>query len=119
LLRGRSSPHSALPHACIHVDCRASFDSTVRLWDPATTRCRHTLAKHSATVYALGWSPSGDFVASGAGDRSVHVWSAKDGGLVRSFTAPSGVFDVAFNSTGDVLAVCCANGAVALVDLRL
>lgn len=106
-------------HRCSCVLCSASFDSTVKLWDPATEKERFTLARHTAMVYALAFSPNGQYVASGSGDRAVHVWSARDGSLIRTFTAPSGVFDLSFNRTGDKLAACCANSAVAVVDLRL
>jgi transducin (beta)-like 1 len=105
--------------ALYHITfCSASFDSTVKLWDPTTGKVRSTLAKHSTMVYALAFSPNGEYVASGSSDRSVHIWSARDGTLVRSFTAPSGVFDISFSRNGDKLAASCANSSVALVDLR-
>lgn len=90
----------------------------MKLWDPSTAKERVTLARHSAMVYAMSFSPDGEFLVSGSTDRSVYVWRVRDGGLVRSFSAPSGVYDLAFNATGDKIAVCCANAAVAVVDLR-
>jgi len=69
-------------------------------------------------VYALAYSPDGEYLASGSTDRTVFVWRVRDGSLVRAFSAPSGVYDLAFNADGDKVAVCCANSAVAVVDMR-
>lgn len=96
----------------------ASLDSTVKVWDPATGKERFTLARHSAMVYAMSYSPDGEFLVSGSTDRSVFVWRVRDGSLVRAFSAPSGVYDLSFNASGDKVAVCCANAAVAVVDMR-
>ncbi len=81
-------------------------------------RPKATLARHSAPVYALGWSPDGALLASGSSDRCVHVWSARDGALVRTFTGASGVFDLAFSPDGTEVAAACANGTVAVLSLR-
>lgn len=99
--------------------CSASFDSTVKLWDPTTLRARANLARHTAMVYAIAFSPSGDILASGSSDRCVHLWNVADGSLLRTYTSPAGVFDVSFNARGDSLAVCCANGTVSLIDLKV
>lgn len=97
----------------------ASLDSTVRLWDPATGKCRSTLARHAAMVYTLSFSPDGEYLVSGSTDRSVYVWRVRDGSLARSYTAPSGVYDVSFSAGGDRVSAACANGAVAVLDLRM
>ena len=120
--RPRSSPPppAAAPSPSLSRAPRsASLDSTVKVWDPATGKERFTLSRHSAMVYAMGFSPDGEYLATGSTDRSVYVWRARDGALVRAFAAPSGVYDLSFNATGDKVAVCCANAAVAVVELRL
>ena len=113
--------------------CSASYDSTVRLWDPSlasnasssssagagSRACKGVLSKHSAMVYALAWSPDGSLLASGASDKAVHIWSARDGSLVRSYTTgASGVFDVSFSADGTEVAAACANGTVTVLNLR-
>src|SRR4029079_5687553 len=37
----------------------ASFDKTVKLWDPATGKALHTLKGHDNQVYAVAYSPDG------------------------------------------------------------
>jgi transducin (beta)-like 1 len=69
-------------------------------------------------VYTLAFSPDADLVASGATDRCVHIWSVKDGSLVRTYTASAGIFDLSFNSTGTKLAAACGDSAVAIIDMR-
>lgn len=69
-------------------------------------------------VYSVAFSPDGELVASGSSDRNVLIWSARDGSLVRSFAAPAGVFEVAWNTAGDALSAVCANSAVAVLHLR-
>lgn len=97
----------------------ASFDATVRLWDPLVGKCKATLSRHGAMIYTVAFSADGEFLASGSGDGSVVIWSARDGSVVRTYAAPSGVFDVVFDGARDRLAVCCSNAAVAVVDLRM
>ena len=90
----------------------------MRLWDPSTVQCVATLARHTAMVYSVAFSPDGEYLASGSSDRNVLIWSARDGSLVRSFTAPAGVFEVAWSASGDSLAAACANAAVSVLHLR-
>ena len=100
----------------------ASFDSTVRLWDAATGECTATLNRHSAMVNTVAFSPDAQLLASGSSDRTVLVWAVRDGSLVRSYTAPAGVFDVSWGSTVPdapaQLAVCTANAVVSVLDVR-
>lgn len=104
---------------CLAQFCSASFDASVRLWDPSQGKVHSTLNHHSALVYSLAFSPSGDYLASSSGDKTVCVWSTKDGSLVRTFTGPSACYDTAFSPDGGKLAACFSSGAVTVIDLRL
>ncbi len=98
------------------------FDGTVKIWDAATLRPKAaatlTISRHTSLVYAIAYSPDGDYFATAGADRGVHVWSSSDGSLVRTFMGPSAAFDVAFSPTGGKVAVAYASGAAAVIDLR-
>ena len=101
----------------------ASFDGTVRIWDPtaSSTAARSTalmtLARHLGPVYTVAFSPCGQYLVSGSSDRCVCVWSLREGGLlVRTFRGQGGVFEVAWNATGTKIAAALSNGTVNVFD---
>ncbi|KAK4534892.1 hypothetical protein CDCA_CDCA03G0917 [Cyanidium caldarium] len=101
----------------------ASFDGTVRIWDPtaSSTTSRSTalmtLARHLGPVYTVAFSPCGQYLVSGSSDRCVCVWSLREGGLlVRTFRGQGGVFEVAWNATGTKIAAALSNGTVNVFD---
>ena len=56
---------------------RASFDSTVRLWEVEKGACLHTLRKHIDPVYSVAFSPDGRLLASGSFDKCLYIWSTQ------------------------------------------
>ena len=56
---------------------RASFDTTVRLWDSITGECLKVLAEHQRPVYALTFSPDGRWLGTGSGDGWMNIYSVK------------------------------------------
>ena len=82
LLSGLDLSFPTRPHPC-GVQCdgggmrRASFDTTVRLWDANVGKRLHTLTRHRGPVYSLAFSPDGKYLASGAFDNSLMLWSVK------------------------------------------
>lgn len=96
----------------------ASFDATVRLWDPVTGACLACLAQHSEPVYSVAFSPDGEFLASGSLDCWLHVWAVNGGALVRSYKGGGGIFDVSWNREGDRLAACLQDNSLCVVDAR-
>lgn len=66
----------------------ASADSTAMLFplDPATAKSPIALHGHSGPVLDLAWSPQNDILVTASADRSLRVWSAADGKLLRSFS---------------------------------
>ncbi|CAH4038762.1 unnamed protein product [Pieris brassicae] len=95
----------------------ASFDSTVRLWDPEIGACVHTLTKHMEPVYSIAFSPDGKFLASGSFDKWIHIWSTQTGSLVHSYKGTGGIFAVSWNSRGTKVGASGNDGTVFVLDL--
>ena len=45
----------------------------------------------------MAFNPTGDLLASGSFDKCLHIWSVKDGTLVKTLKGGSGIFEVAWN----------------------
>jgi transducin (beta)-like 1 len=60
----------------------ASFDSTVKIWDPVNGNELLSISVHKQPVYSVAFSPCGDYIASGSFDCSVAV-SHVTGALVQ------------------------------------
>lgn len=56
----------------------SSADKTVRLWNSDTLAAGATLSGLTDFVYAVAFSPDGEWVAGGGYDGNVAVWSVKD-----------------------------------------
>lgn len=75
-------------------------DSTVRFWDPRTRTQTKVVKRHSHWVQTLDISPDGEYVASGALDGGVNLYTW-DGEYVRSFPGHrKGVVGLAFHKGG-------------------
>ncbi len=97
----------------------ASFDGTVRIWDPAApSKARLVLASHSAMVYAVAFSPNGDFVATTSADRIVAIHSTVDGALVKSYMGSGAGYDLSWAPEGNRVAACFATGNIAVIDMK-
>jgi len=104
-----------------------SVDATIKLWDVLDGKCAFTLARHAHPVSCLAFAPplsasssssSMVLLASAAYDR-LHLWSVRDGVLLRTFktNGAASIDDVAFDSTGAHLALAVADGSVVVIAL--
>lgn len=98
------------------VLCSASFDASIKLYDITVGKELFSMTKHNDPVYSVAFSPNGEYLASGSFDRNLHIWSVKDGSLVRTYKGTGGIFEVCWNSKGDKIAACFSNHAVCVFD---
>jgi len=95
----------------------ASFDSTVRLWDPATGESCGVLQGHSDSVSAVVFSPDGKLVASASDDSTVRLWDPATGescGVLQGHS--DSVSAVVFSPDGKLVASASRDRTVRLWD---
>ncbi len=113
-----TGPGSANPNKPLML-ASAAFDYQVKLWDGETGKVLHSLTKHTEPVYSVTFHPSGDYIASGSFDRCLHIWSTKDGSLVKTYKGNGGIFETCWNARGDKVAACFSNNTVCVMDFRM
>lgn len=110
---GMASDNTSLPL----VLASASLDTTVKLWEPEGGKCLATLTRHNHPVTNIAFNPSGELLASGSHDR-VHIWTVRDGRMVRTYKSRSGITDISWHHNGYQLAVSYSDNTVVVMDLR-
>ena len=93
----------------------------MRLWDVegGGGKCIAALARHTEPVYSVAFSPDGRYLASGSFDKCLHIWSVKDGKLVKTYHGNGGIFEVCWSADGDRVAACFSDNTVAVIDSRM
>ncbi|KFY86462.1 hypothetical protein V500_07608 [Pseudogymnoascus sp. VKM F-4518 (FW-2643)] len=83
----------------------ASYDKTVRIWNPATGAELQKLESHSGWVRAVAFSHNGQLLASASDDRTIRLWNPATGAELQKLEGHSGeVTAVAFSHDGQLLA---------------
>jgi len=81
--------------------------NSVLIFDLQTNEQICFLKAHSSQVYAVAWSPCGQWLASGGGDRMIYVYDAKTFEVKSSLTGHGKrVAGVCFDRTGKTIASC-------------
>jgi WD40 repeat protein/serine/threonine protein kinase/DNA-binding SARP family transcriptional activator len=92
---------------------------TASLRDAGTGKRLATLSGHSGEVLAVGYSPKGDVVATGAADGTARLWSADTGEPLRTLRAHDGaVLATRFDAAGGRLVTLGTDRAVRVWDVR-
>ncbi|WP_199247710.1 serine/threonine-protein kinase [[Phormidium] sp. ETS-05] len=82
-----------------------SADNTIRLWDVATGKLRHTLSNSQGIIYSVAFTGDGDILASGSASGQIQLWNVATGAAIKNLPAHSGLVEsVAFSPDGRTLA---------------
>jgi len=96
----------------------ASFDGSVGLWNAQTGTCIRVLSRHKESVYAVAFSPKGDYLASGSLAGQLYIWKISEGKQVLSYKGEGDIFEVAWNVEGTRVASCSSSNVVSLIDFN-
>jgi WD40 repeat protein len=97
----------------------AGRDHDVRLWDVESGTSLRVLRGHFGSVNDARFSPDGRWIVT-AGPRSVGVWRAADGRLIRLLVGPEGpFFAAAFDSESRRIVARSEGGVVSTYDCRI
>jgi WD40 repeat protein len=83
----------------------ASWDRTVKIWDPATGQCVSTLEGHSSAIGSVAWSHDATRLASASWDRTVKIWDPATGQCLSTLEGhSSAIWSVAWSHDATRLA---------------
>jgi WD40 repeat protein/serine/threonine protein kinase len=91
----------------------ASYDKTVRLWDPASGQLKKTLP-HTDQVRSLAFSPDGKTLAAGCRDGTLRLWDVRTGHDMVTISGEYSISSVIFSPDEEILAAGLPDGRVML-----
>ncbi|KAG6996204.1 Vegetative incompatibility protein HET-E-1 [Fusarium oxysporum f. sp. conglutinans] len=100
-----------------HYLASASYDYTVKIWDPATGHCLQTLEGHRGSVGAVAFSPDSHYLASASYDDTVKIWDPATGHCLQTLEDHRGsACAVAFSPDSHYLASASNENTVKIWD---
>ena len=82
-----------------------SWDSTIRLWDVATSRHLHTLIGHTSDIQSVSFSHDGQTLASGSSDKTIRLWDVATSRHLHTLIGhTSDIQSVSFSPDGQTIA---------------
>ncbi len=84
----------------------------VRIHDAESLDLQRVLVGHSSNIRAIGWSPDGKWITTGADDATVRIWSAEGvpGPVLKDHLAP--VRSIAWHPTSESFATASMDGTI-------
>jgi WD40 repeat protein len=76
----------------------AGYDRTVRIWDPATGTCHHTLTGYTSSVTEMAAAPDSTWLATTI-EGTVRLWDTRTGCAVAALATAYPLTLVAWTST--------------------
>jgi len=88
----------------------ASWDGTVKIWDPSSMALINTFVGHSNAVNTLAFATGSKYLASGGKDGNILLWNLETNSFIKSKNLNFPVNQLAFSSVSYTLAAATDNG---------
>lgn len=88
----------------------ASWDGTVKIWDPSSMSLINTFVGHSNAVLCLAFATGSKYLASGGKDGNILLWNLETNSFIKSKSLNYPINQIAFSSVNYQLAAATDNG---------
>jgi len=88
----------------------ASWDGTVKIWDPSSMALINTFVGHQNAVLCLAFATGSKYLASGGKDGNILLWNLETNSFIKSKSLNYPVNQLAFSSVTYTLAAATENG---------